>query len=133
MAGARVGRGQGLAKKLTKIGRRGQILAEKLTKTGGGRGQILAGKLMAANVGRGPSIPSPPVWRPEGGRRHTDACTGASLPPPVTMHLDHQGPPVSYSEAASRPLRRVTTSPNELEMCNIQIKITAHEKEKEAA
>ena len=49
------------------------------------------------------------------------------------MHLDHQGPPVTYSEAASRPPWRVTTSPNELVMCDVWVKITAHEKEKEAA
>ena len=87
---------------------------------------------MEASVGRGQSIPSPPVRRPEEGRRYADVCTGASLPPPFPMHLDHQGPPVTYSEAASRPPRRVTTSPNELEMCNMQIKIAACKKEKEA-
>ena len=49
------------------------------------------------------------------------------------MHLDHQGPPVTYSEAASRPPRRVTISPNELSMCGMWVKIAACEKEKEAA
>ena len=111
---------------------RGQILVKKLVKTGGDRGQILAKKLAEASIGRDQSVPSPQVRRPEEGRRHTDARTGANLPPPVTMHLDHQGPPVTYSEAASRPPQRVTTSPDELEMCNVRIKIAACEKEKEA-
>ena len=87
---------------------------------------------MEASVGRGQSVPSLPVRRPGEGRRHADACTGASLPPPVTMHLDCQGPPVSYSEAASRQPQRATTSPDELEVCDMQVKIMAHEKEKEA-
>ena len=98
LAGARVGRGS--AKKLARASSgRGQILAEMLTKTGGGRGQILAGKLAGASVGRGQSAPLPPVRRPEERGRHTDAHTEASLPLPITMHLDCQGPPVTYSEA----------------------------------
>ena len=48
------------------------------------------------------------------------------------MNRDYQGPPVTYSEAASRSPRRVTTSLNELEMCDMRIKIAAHEREKEA-
>ena len=111
---------------------RGQILAKKLTKTGGGRGQILVKKLAEAGIGRGQSFPSSQVKKPEEGRGHTDACTSANLPPPVTMNLDHQGPPVTYSEVASRPPQRVTTSPDELEMCNVRIKVAAHEWEKEA-
>ena len=75
-------------------------------------------------------IPLPQVRRPEEGRRHTDARTSANLPPPITMHLDHQGPPVTYSEAASRPPQRVITSPDELEMGDVQIKTGAHEREK---
>ena len=106
---------------------------KKLTKTGGGRGQVLVGKLTGAGVGRGQSIPSSQVRRPEEGRRHADAHTGANLPPPITMHLDHQGPPVTYSEVASRPPQRVTTSPDELEMCDMWVKVTACEREKEAA
>ena len=43
LAGAGVGRGQGLAK--------------KLTKAGGGRAQVLARKLMEAGIGRGQSVP----------------------------------------------------------------------------
>ena len=49
------------------------------------------------------------------------------FPPPITIKLDHQGPPVTYSEAASRPPRRVTTTPDDLEMCDMQIKVAAHE------
>ena len=106
---------------------------KKLMKTGSGRGQVLVGKLMGESVGKGQSIPSPQVRRPEEGRRHADACTSANLPPPITMHLDHQGPPVTYSEAASRPPRRVTMSPDELEMCDMWVKVAACEREKEAA
>ena len=112
---------------------RGQILAKKLTKTGSGRGQVLARKLAEAGIGRGQSIPSSQVKKPEEGRRHADAHTSANLPLPITMNLDHQGPPVTYSEAASRPPQRVTTSPDELEMCDVQIKVAACEQEKEAA
>ena len=61
--------------------------------------------------------PSPPVRRPEQRGRHVDARTKASLPPPVTMHLDHQGPPVTYFKAASRSPRRVVASSPELPMC----------------
>ena len=87
---------------------------------------------MEASVGRGQSIPSPPVRRPEEGRRYADVCTGASLPPPFPMHLDHQGPPVTYSEAGLQTTPKGDYFPNELEMCNMQIKITACKKEKEA-
>ena len=94
-------------------GGRGQVLAKMLIKTGGRRGQTLAGKFGGTSVGRGQSTPSPPVRRPEEKGRHMDACTEASLPPPVTMHLDCQGPPVTYSEAASRsPQRVVASSPD---------------------
>ena len=52
---------------------RGHILVKKLTKTGSGRGQVLARKLAEAGIGRGQSIPSPQVKKPEEGRRHADA------------------------------------------------------------
>ena len=97
----------------------GQILAKKLVKTGGGRGQVLSRKLAEAGVGRGQSVPSPQVKKPEEGRRHADTHTSANLPPPITMNLDCQGPPVTYSKAASRPPQRVTTSLDELEMCDM--------------
>ena len=113
LAGAGVGRGQGLAK--------------KLVKTGSGRGQVLARKLAEAGIGRGQSVPSSQVKKQEEGRGHADACTSANLPPPITMNLDHQGPPVTYSEVASRPPQRVTTTPDDLEMCDVQIKVAAHE------
>ena len=51
LAGAGVGRGQGLAK--------------KFTKAGGGRGQVLARKLTEAGIGRGQSIPSSQVKKQE--------------------------------------------------------------------
>ena len=100
-------------------GGRGQVLAKMVTGKGGGRGQALAAKLGGTSVGRGQSAPSPPVRRPEQRGRHVDAHTKVSLPPPITMHLDHQGPPVTYSEAASRlPWRAVASSP-ELPMYDV--------------
>ena len=113
LAGAGVGRGQGLAK--------------KLTKAGGGRGQVLARKLMEVGIGRGQSIPSSQVKKQEECRECTDTHTSANLPLPITMKLDHQGPPVTYSEVASRPPRRVTTTLNDLEMCDMWVKVAAHE------
>ena len=114
-------------------GSRGQKLAEMLTEIGSDRGQTLAAKLGETSVGRGQSIPSPPVRRPEQRGRQVDTHTEASLPPPITMHLDHQGPPVTYSEAASRSPQRTVVSSSELPVCDVQLKIAAHEKEKQAA
>ena len=105
LAGAGVGRGQGLAK--------------KLVKAGGGRGQVLARKLTEAGDGRGQSVPSSQVKKQEECREHTDASTSANLPLPITMKLDHQGPPVTYSEVASRPPQRVTTTLDDLQMCDM--------------
>ena len=100
---AGVGVGRGLTRKPMRLsGSRGQMLVEMLTNKGMDRGQALAGKLGGTSVGRGQSAPSPPVRRPEQKERQVGTHTEASLPPPVTMHLDHQGPPVTYSEAASR-------------------------------
>ena len=113
-------------------GSRGQKLVKMLTEIGGNKGQTLAAKLGGTSAGRGQSIPSPPVGRPEQRGRQVDARTKASLPPPITMHLDHQGPPVTYSDAASRSPRRMVVS-SELPMYDVQLKIAAHEKEKEAA
>ena len=59
LAGAGVGRGQGLAK--------------RLMKTGSGRGQVLARRLTEAGVGRGQSIPSSQVKKQEEGRGQADA------------------------------------------------------------
>ena len=100
---------------------------------GGGRGQALAVKLGGTSVGRGQSAPSPPVRRPEQRGRHVDAHTEASLPPPVTMHLDRQGPLVTYSEAASRSPQMAVASSPELPMYDVRLKMAAHKKEKEAA
>ena len=111
----------------------GQILVEMLTDIGSNRSQALAVKLGETSVGWGQFVPTPPVGRSEQRGSQADARTKASLPPPVTMHLDCQGPPVTSSEAASRlPWRTVVTS-SELAMCDVWLRIAAHEKEKEAA
>ena len=93
---------------------RGQVLVDMLTDKGGDRGQALAAKLEGTGAVRGQSIPSPPVGRPEQRGRQVDARTKANLPPPITMHLDHQGPSVTYSEATSRPPQRMVISSYEL-------------------
>ena len=113
---------------------RGQVLVNMLTDKGGNKGQELAAKLKGNSVGRGTvPPPSPPVGRPEQRGRQVDTCTKASLPPPITTHLDCQGTAVTYSEAASRPPWRAAISPSELAQCNVHLKMAAHEKEKEAA
>ena len=70
-----------------------------------GRGQGLAAMLAdsAGRVGRGRSTPSPPVGRSGQGKRWTNTHTETRPSPAVTMHLDRQGPAITYSEAASRP------------------------------
>ena len=83
---------------------RGQVLVDMLADKGGNRGQELAAKLKGNGAGRGQSIPSPPMGRPEQSGRQADTHTKSSLPPPIMMHLDCQGPAVTYSEATSRPL-----------------------------
>ena len=93
---------------------------------------MLAAKLGGTSAGRGQSIPSAPVGRPEQRGRQVDTCTKASLPPPITMHLDCQGPPVTYSDATSRSPQRTVVS-SELPVYDVRLKIAAHEKEKEAA
>ena len=119
LAGAGAGVGRGSARRpMRASGSRGQVLAEMLIKTGGGRGQT-AGKLGGTSIGRVQPAPLPPVRRPEDRGRHADTCTEASLPPPITMHLDHQGPPVIYSEAASRSPQRAVAPPPDLSMCGV--------------
>ena len=113
-------------------GSRGQKLVKMLTERGGNRGQTLAVKLGGTSVGRGQSVSSPPVRRPEQRGRQADTHTEASLPPPITMHLDCQGPPVTYSKATSRSPQRTVVS-SELPMYDMRLKIAAREKEKEAA
>ena len=112
LAGAGVGRG--LARRPARGGGRGQVLVEMLTDKGGDRGQALAAKLKGTSAGRGQSIPSPQVRRPEQRGRQVDAHAEGSLPPPITMHLDCQGPPVTYSEATSRLPWRTVVSSSEL-------------------
>ena len=132
LAGAGVGRGLTRRPARGSAGR-GQVLVEMLADKGGNRGQALAAKFEGTSAGRGQSIPLPPVGRPEQRGRQVDTHTEASLPPPITMHLDHQGPPVTYSEAASRPPQRTVVSSSELAECDVQLKMAACEKEKEAA
>ena len=118
LAGAGVGRGSA-RKPMRESGGRGQMLVKMLTEKGGDRGQALAVKLGRTSVGRGQSAPSPPVGRSEQRGRHTDAHTKASLPPAITMHLECQGPPVTYSEAASRLPQRMVASSPELPMYDV--------------
>ena len=92
LAGAGVGRGLARRPARGSAGR-GQVLVEMLTDKGGNRDQALAAKLEETSAGRGQSTPLPPVGRPEQRGRQMDTRTKASLPPPITMHLDHQGPP----------------------------------------
>ena len=113
LAGAGVGRGLATRPARGSAGR-GQVLVEMLADKGGNRGQAFAAKLEGTSAGRGQSVPSPPVGRPEQRGRQVDTHTKASLPPPITMHLDHQGPPVTYSEATSRPPQRMVVSSSEL-------------------
>ena len=99
-----------------------------------GRGQGLAAMLAdsAGRVGSGWSTPSPPVGRSGQGERRTNTRTETGPSPAITMHLDHQGPAVTYSEAASRPPRR-TEAPSESTSGDVRLKLAAREKEKEAA
>ena len=132
LAGAGVGWGS--ARRPTKgSAGRGQVLLGMLTDKGRNRGWELAAKLKGNGAGRGQSIPSPQVGRAEQRGRQADTHTEASLPPPITMHLDHQHPAVTYSKAASRPPRRTVISSDKLSECDVCIKMAACEKEKEAA
>ena len=87
----------------------------------------------ARGAGRGQSAPSPPVGRSGQGERWTGTRTEPGLPPAVTMQLDHQGPAVTYSEAASRPPWRAGIPSSELTVGDVRLKLAASEKEKEAA
>ena len=95
-------------------------------------GHVLAKKFMKAGVGKGRSIPLSKAMGPEECWRYVDISTSADIPPPITMKLDHQGPPVSYSKAASRPPQRETITQDMLHMCDVQMKAVACEKEKAA-
>ena len=87
----------------------------------------------AGRVGRGQSTPSPPVGRSRQGKRWTSTCTEPGLPPGVMMQLDHQGPAVTYSEAASRPPQRAEAPSSESTSGDMRLKLAARKKEKEAA
>ena len=94
---------------------------------------MIAKKLMKTGVGKGQSIPSAKAMGQEEHKRYMDAGTSPDMPPPITMKLDHQGPPVSYSEAASRPPQKETVTKDTAHMCDVWMKYAAHEKEKVAA
>ena len=113
----------------------GRGIARRPVKQSTGRGQGLAGMLTdsAGRVGRGRSTPSPPVGRSGQGERQTNTHTETGPPPVVTMQLDHQGPAVTYSEAASRPPRRTEAPSSESMPGDVRLKLAACEKEKEAA
>ena len=100
-----------------------------------GRGQGLVAMLAdsARGVGRGRSAPSPPVGRSGPGKRRTNTGTETGPSPAVTMHLDRQGPAVTYSEAASRPPRKTDAPSPKLTPGDVRLKLAAREKEKEAA
>ena len=104
-----------------------------LIEAGVGRGQVLAKELIKAGIGKGWCVPSSKTVRPEEHRGHVDASTSANNPLPITMRLDCQGPPISYSEATSRPLWRETITEDNLQMCDVCMKTVAHDKEKAAA
>ena len=118
LAGAGVGRGS-VRRPTKQTAARGQVLVNMLTDKGGNRGWELAAKLEGNGAGRGQSIPSPPVGRPGQRGRQADTHAKASLPPPITMHLDCQGLAVTYSKAASRLPWRTVVSPSELAECDI--------------
>ena len=88
---------------------------------------------MKIGIGKGQSIPSSEAMGPEECLRHADASTRVEIPLPITMRLDHQGPPVSYSKVASRPPWRETITEDTLQMCGVHMKAAAHKKEKVAA
>ena len=80
---AGVGVGRGSRRPTKRSASRGQGLASLLVDRGGN------------SAGRGRSIPSPPIRRPEQGRRQEGTRAESSHPPVVTMQLDHQGPVVT--------------------------------------
>ena len=130
---ATAGAGRGLASRPAKCAAgRGQMLVNMLVDKGGSKGWRLAAKLEGDGGDRGQSVPSSPMGKPE-QRGQADTRAKASLPSPITMHLDCQGPAVTYSEAASRPPRRAVASSSNLPVFDVRIKMAACEKEREAA
>ena len=112
---------------------RGQVLVDMLADKGENRGQELAAKLKGNGAGRGQSVPLPPVGRPGQRGRQADTHAEASLPPPITMHLDCQGPAVTYSKATSRLPRGLLSLPLNWQSVTYDSRWQPHEKEKEAA
>ena len=84
---------------------------------------------MKIGIGKGRSVPSAKAMGPGECKRYMDAGTSVNMPPPITMKLDHQGPPVSYSEAASRPPQKETVTKETAHMCDVWMRDAAHEKE----
>ena len=82
----------------------GRGAVRRPTKQSTGRGQGLTGMLAdsARRAGRGQSTPSPGQDKGKDGQA---LAPRQDFPHVVTMQLDHQGPVVTYSEAASRPPR----------------------------
>ena len=113
----------------------GRGAARRPTKRSTGRGQGLASMLAdsASGAGRGWSAPLAPVGRSEKGERWTSTRIESSLPPAVTMQLDHQGPAVTYLEATSRPPWRTVIPSPELALGDVRLKLAARKKEGEAA
>ena len=113
----------------------GRGTARRPVRQSTGRGQGLAGMLAdsAGRVGRGRSAPSPPVGRSGQGERWTSTHTETGPSLAVTMHLDHQGQAVTYSEATSRPPQRTEAPSSESTPGDVCLKLAAREKEKEAA
>ena len=118
LAGAGVRRGSARRPAKWNAGR-GQVLVAMLADKGRNRGQELATKLKGNGAGRGQSILLPPMGRPEQSGRQADTRTKSSLPPPIMMHLDCQGPAVTYSKATSRLPQRTVVSPSELAECDV--------------
>ena len=76
---------------------------------------MIAKKVVKIGIGKGRSVPpsnAPKETREQkGDRRYVEVGTSVDVPPPITMKLDPQGPPVSYAEAASRPPQTGRLSP----------------------
>ena len=133
LAGAGLGKGSTRRPARGSAGR-GQVLVDMLTDKSENRGWALAAKLGGTSADKGgQSIPSPPVGRLEQRGRQANTRTEASLPPPITMHLDRQGPAVTYSQGhlLGHPRGRLSPPP-EMAECDIRLKMAAREKEKKA-
>ena len=72
------------------------MIAEKIQKQGG--------------IGRGCVDPPPSVVRipttQEAEKKFVDTAVSMDLPPPIVMKLDSQGPPVSYTDATTKPPKK---------------------------